>query len=70
MRETILGPISLLQIGHKNILCIDEGWNKFFKSESVFVAVIDKDGKLVLRGPKLNLNPHRDYPTAEQEETE
>ena len=67
MRETNLGQISLLHFGPKTILCIDEGWNKFFKSEPVFEAVIDKDGRIVLRGPKLNLNPHRDHPAAKQE---
>ena len=59
MREVILGPVSLLQFGHKNILCFDEGWNKFFTSEPVFEAVIDKNGRLVLRGPTVNQSTQR-----------
>lgn len=64
MRAIKLGVISSHNLKGKLLFAIDERWKDFLMGDPTFEVVI-KDGKLNLYGPKLNLNPHRDYPTAE-----
>lgn len=65
-----LGDVESIILQNKILLMLDVKWYQFFNQNNPkFEVIIDKDGRISLRGPKVNLSPHRDYPTADQEET-
>ena len=66
MRKTKLGIFSTHNFKGKSLIAFDERWKHFFIGDPTFEAIIE-NGRLVLYGPKLNLNPHRDHPAAKQE---
>jgi len=51
------------------LIAIEEKWNNFFQDTPKFEAVIDKNGRYTLHGPKVSHSPRNADPTAAQEET-
>jgi|APSaa5957512535_1039671.scaffolds.fasta_scaffold10009_6 hypothetical protein len=65
MREISLGFLYFIIFNQRIVLSIDERWSKFFDSEHVFEAKIDKSGRLILCGPHVKGFPQKSVMTYE-----
>ena len=59
MREISLGFLYFIIFNQRIVLSIDEKWSKFFDSEAVFEAKINKNGRLILCGPHVKGFPQK-----------
>ena len=69
MKEKSLGFITPYSFKGRLLIAIEEKWNNFFQDTPKFEAVIDKNGRYTLHGPKVSHSPRNADPTAVQEET-
>lgn len=66
MKEGSLGIVSQCDVKDKILFAFDKRWKNFFIGDHIFETII-KDGRIILRGPKVS--PRSIDPTVAQEDS-